>query len=122
MEQSYENQVLAPGQRILMDFKSLPLLFVVKAVQLVDLSMDKNSAGSQPTSSDPRTRGILTRQSQITFFKDAKSKVNLKASKKRPAANAIFTPDFKFEDMGVSPLFVKPLIYASRAQEPLGVT
>ena len=100
----YENQVLAPGERILMDWKSIPLLLVVKAVQLVDLSMDKQSAGAQPTTSDPRIRGIITQQSQMAFFKDAKSRVNLKASKRRPAGNAIFTPDFKFEDMGIGGL------------------
>ena len=100
----YENQVLAPGERILMDWKSIPLLLVVKAVQLVDLSMDKQSAGAQPSTPDPRVRGILTRQSQMTFFKDAKSRVNLKASKRRPAGNAILTPDFKFEDMGIGGL------------------
>lgn len=102
--QNYENQVLAPGQKVLMDYKSTPLLFVIKAIQLVDLSMDKASAGSEPSMSDPRNRGILTRQSQMNFFKDAKSRVNLKASKRRPAANAIFTPDFKFEDMGIGGL------------------
>jgi len=96
--------VLAPGQRILMDYKSIPMLFVIKAIQLVDLSMDKASAGAEPSMSDPRNRGILTRQSQMSFFKDAKSRVNLKASKRRPAANAIFTPDFKFEDMGIGGL------------------
>ncbi|KAK4693932.1 vesicle-fusing ATPase, partial [Lecanoromycetidae sp. Uapishka_2] len=101
---NYENQVLAPGQRILMDYKSVPMLFVIKAIQLVDLSMDKASAGAEPSMSDPRNRGILTRQSQMSFFKDARSRVNLKASKRRPAANAIFTPDFKFEDMGIGGL------------------
>lgn len=100
----FENQVLAPGQRILMDWKSLPLIMVVKAVQLIDLSMDKNAAGAQPSSSDPRIRGILTKQSQMTFYKDAKSRINLKASKRRPAGNAILTPDFKFEDMGIGGL------------------
>lgn len=101
---NYENQILAPGQRILMDYKSLKFLIVVKVIQLVDLSVDKNSAGSEPSMSDARSRGILTRQSQMNFFKDAKSRVNLKASKRRPAANAIFTPDFKFEDMGIGGL------------------
>ena len=80
------------------------MLFVVKAIQLVDLSMDKAAAGASPSMSDPRSRGILTRQSQMSFFKDSKSGVNLKASKRRPAANAIFTPDFKFEDMGIGGL------------------
>lgn len=101
---NYENQVLAPGQRVLMDYKSVKLLIVVKAIQLVDLSVEKGSAGSGPSMSDARSRGILTRQSQMNFFKDAKSRVNLKASKRRPAANAIFTPDFKFEDMGIGGL------------------
>lgn len=87
-----------------MDFKSLPLLIVIRTVQLVDLSMDKASAGAEPTSSDPRVRGILTRHSLMNFFKDAKSGINLKASNRRPAANAIIQPNFKFEDMGIGGL------------------
>ena len=87
-----------------MDFKSLPLLIVVRTVQLVDLSMDKSSAGAEPTSSDPRVRGILTRHSLMNFFKDAKSGINLRASNRRPAANAIIQPNFKFEDMGIGGL------------------
>ena len=87
-----------------MDFKSLPLLIVVRTVQLVDLSMDKSSAGAEPTSSDSRVRGILTRHSLMNFFKDAKSGINLRASNRRPAANAIIQPNFKFEDMGIGGL------------------
>ena len=87
-----------------MDYRSIPLLFVIKAVQLVDLSMDKGSGAPALSTSDARTRGILTRQSQMSFFKDSKSRISLKASKRRPAANAIFTPDFKFEDMGIGGL------------------
>lgn len=101
---NYENQVLAPGQVVLMDYKSIPLAFTIKAVQLVDLSMDKAAAGSQPTNSSPLSRGILTRQSQMSFTKDARSKINLKASKRRPATNAILQADFKFEDMGIGGL------------------
>lgn len=56
-----------------MDYKSLPLLVVIKTVQLVDLSMDKSAAASEPTASDARVRGIVTRQTQMDFFKDAKS-------------------------------------------------
>ena len=101
----YRNQILSPGERILMDWKSMPLLLVVKAVQLGDISMDRQSGPStQPTTSDPRARGILTTQSQMSFFKDSKSRINLKASKRRPAGNAILTPDFKFEDMGIGGL------------------
>lgn len=87
-----------------MDYKSLPLLVVLKTVQLVDLSMDKNSASSEPSHTDPRARGILTRQTFMNFFKDSKSGINLKASNRRPAANAILQPNFKFEDMGIGGL------------------
>lgn len=87
-----------------MDYKSIPLLLVIKTIQLVDLSMEKASTSSAPTHSDPRARGILTRQTFMNFFKDSKSGINLKASSHRPAANAIFQPDFKFEDMGIGGL------------------
>lgn len=99
----FENQVFAPGQRLIMDYKNIPLMFMVKTVQLVDLSMEKSS-GAAPTVSDPTARGILTRHTPITFYKDAKSPIKLKGSSKRPAANSIIAPDFKFEDMGIGGL------------------
>jgi vesicle-fusing ATPase len=99
--QLFENQVLAPGQRILMDLRSIPLLLVVKTVQLMDLSQ---KSPSSPPSSDRRSRGILTSHTQINFFKDPKTTLNLKASNRRPAANSIIAPDFKFESMGIGGL------------------
>lgn len=87
-----------------MDYKSLPLLVVLKTVQLVDLSMDKPSASQEPTHTDPHARGILTRQTLMNFFKDPRSGINLKASSRRPAANAILQANFKFEDMGIGGL------------------
>ena len=102
--QTFENQIFAPEQRLLMDYKSLPLMLVIKTVQLVDLSMDKSAAAAEPSATDARVRGIITRQTQMNFFKDAKSGINLKASNRRPAANAILAPNFKFEDMGIGGL------------------
>jgi vesicle-fusing ATPase len=49
-------------------------------------------------------RGILLKNTAITFFKDAKSPIKLKGSAKRPAANSIIAPNFKFEDMGIGGL------------------
>jgi vesicle-fusing ATPase len=97
----FENQVFAPGQRLIMDHKNIPLAFTVKTVQLVDLRMEKSS-GSAPTVSTPTARGILTRHTPITFYKDAKSPIKLKGSSKRPAANSIIAPDFKFEVSSIS--------------------
>ncbi len=98
----YENQIFAPGQKLLMDLKNIPLIFTVKTVQVVDLSMEKAAAAL--TVSTPTARGILTRATTINFYKDAKSPIKLKGSSKRPAANSIIAPDFKFEDMGIGGL------------------
>ncbi|KAI9797716.1 MAG: hypothetical protein M1825_005708 [Sarcosagium campestre] len=102
--QTYQNQIFAPGQRVLMDYKSIPLLLVVRAVQLIDLNSEKPGSSSAPTQSDPFARGILTQHTPMTFFKDSKSPIKLKASSKRPAANSIIQPNFKFEDMGIGGL------------------
>ena len=87
-----------------MDYRSVPLLFTIRAVQLVDLSTNKASWDSQPTRTDPNSRGILTSQSELTLTKDAKSPINLRSSKKKPPTNAILQANFKFEDMGIGGL------------------
>ncbi|KAI9815624.1 MAG: transport between ER and Golgi ATPase protein [Thelocarpon impressellum] len=101
---NYENQLFTPGQRLLMDHKSIPLLLVVRTVQLVDLTSEKPGASTAPTLSDPGSRGILTHHTPITFYKDARTPIKLKGSSKRPAANSIIQPNFKFEDMGIGGL------------------
>jgi vesicle-fusing ATPase len=85
-----------------MDLRSIPLLLVVKTVQLMDLRTEKSS--SAPTTSDPMARGILTSHTAINFYKDAKTPIQLKGSSRRPAANSIVAPDFKFENMGIGGL------------------
>lgn len=101
---NFENQILAPGQQLLMDIKNIYLRMSIRTVQLVDLSMEKSAASSAPAVTDPRARGILTRHTQIDFFKSAQSEIKLKASNRRPAANSIVQPGFKFEDMGIGGL------------------
>lgn len=100
----YEGQMFAPGQQLVMDHKSIVLNVTIRTTQLVDLSLEKPGSSSAPVVSDPRARGILTRHTAITFFKDAKTPIKLKGSSKRPAANSIIAPDFKFEDMGIGGL------------------
>lgn len=101
--QRFQNQIFAPGQRLLLDVGNIPLALVVRTVTLVDLSMSQRSSDTPPRS-DPGARGILTNQANVDFYKDAKSPIKLKASSKRPAANAILKADFKFESMGVGGL------------------
>lgn len=101
---SFQNQVFAPGQKLLLDVRNVPLSITVKTVTLIDLTMQQKQTNEPPTRSDSEARGILTNQSSVGFFKNAQSPINLKASNKRPAANAIISPDFKFEDMGIGGL------------------
>ncbi|KAF9893066.1 transport between ER and Golgi ATPase protein [Aspergillus nanangensis] len=100
---NFENQLFAPGQKILMDHRSIPLILTVKTVQRVDLSSEKSGSEGH-VETDPTARGILTRHSQINFFKDARTGINMKPSNRRPAANSIIQPNFKFEDMGIGGL------------------
>lgn len=99
----FQNQIFAPGQELIMDHKSYILSVLVKTVQVVDLRMEKSGSFVPPVSS-PTARGILTPQTTINFFKDPKSPIKLKGSARRPAANSIIAPDFKFEDMGIGGL------------------
>ncbi|KAH7146048.1 P-loop containing nucleoside triphosphate hydrolase protein [Dactylonectria macrodidyma] len=100
---TYQNQVLSPSQRILMDVRIIPLLIVVKTVGLVDLAMSSDDSGKQ-THREPHARGILTSQSRVLFHRDGKGDFNLKPSMSKPNSNAILAPDFKFEDMGIGGL------------------
>lgn len=99
---TFQNQILAPGQRILMDVRNIPLMIVVKTVGLVDLSM-ADDAGKQ-IHRESHARGILTNQTRVLFHRDGKGEFNLKPSATKPNSNAILAPDFKFEDMGIGGL------------------
>ncbi|KAF5024674.1 hypothetical protein F66182_3244 [Fusarium sp. NRRL 66182] len=100
---TYQNQVLSPGQRILMDHRNIPLIVVVKTVGLTDLAMTSDDS-SKKIYREPSARGILTTQSRVLFHRDGKGDFNLKPSMHKPNSNAILAPDFKFEDMGIGGL------------------
>ncbi|EME81148.1 uncharacterized protein MYCFIDRAFT_49254 [Pseudocercospora fijiensis CIRAD86] len=99
----FRNQIFAPGQSFGMDFRGLKFRLTVRTVELVDLKSLKSSGG-QTQQTHPEARGILTQETVINFFKDAKSPIQLKGSTRRPAANSVIRPDFKFEDMGIGGL------------------
>ncbi|PHH84689.1 hypothetical protein CDD83_1542 [Cordyceps sp. RAO-2017] len=100
---TFQNQILSPGQRILMDVRNIPLLIVVKTVGLTDLSMPSDDAGKQ-VFREANARGILTNQTRVLFHRDAKGDFNLKPSVSKPNSNAILAPDFSFEDLGIGGL------------------
>jgi vesicle-fusing ATPase len=100
---NFRHQIFSPGQQLLMDFKSIPLRMTVKTVELVDVASLKSS-GDATQQTSPNARGILTPETMINYFKDARTPINLKGSNRRPAANSVVRPDFKFEDMGIGGL------------------
>lgn len=87
-----------------MDIKNIVLRLSIRAIQLVDLSMEKAGSASGGSLRDPNARGILTQHTEADFFKDARTDIKLKASRRRPAVNSIVQPGFKFEDMGIGGL------------------
>ncbi|KAH8677832.1 P-loop containing nucleoside triphosphate hydrolase protein [Xylariales sp. PMI_506] len=101
--QEFQNHMFTPGQKFVMDVANIPLALTVKAVQLIDLTMEKSQAASLPSTSDPNARGIVANFTTVNLYKD-QSPIKLKGSATRPPTNAIIRPDFKFEDMGIGGL------------------
>jgi vesicle-fusing ATPase len=96
---TFDGQFLTVGQKIIMDFKSVPLTFLVKACSIVPMvSTDTKSESSTVD------KGLLNKQTHLAFYKDAKSTIKLKGSPKRPSPNSLVSPNFKFEDMGIGGL------------------
>ncbi|EWY86161.1 vesicle-fusing ATPase [Fusarium oxysporum NRRL 32931] len=98
---SYQNQVLAPGQRMLMDHRNIPLLVVVESVVLTGLD---TSSEAEQKNQDPNARGILIPQSKVFFHAKTGDGFKLKPSVNKPNASAIFAPSFKFDDLGIGGL------------------
>lgn len=97
----YEHQPFAPGQLFIFDLSSYIIRCQVKAVRLTDLSFQSDESDSL---THPMSRGIMSKETQIEFFKSQKDPLNLKASTRRAPTNAIMQPSFKFEDMGIGGL------------------
>jgi vesicle-fusing ATPase len=96
------NQVFAAGQKFLMDVRGIPLSLLVKTVELSDMTMQEKASNSSPRG-DQGARGVLTQQTAVSFHKAPNSPIKLSSSSRRNA-NAIVSPNFKFEDMGIGGL------------------
>lgn len=88
---AFTAHLLSPGQILVFEFHGHNLRATVRGLS----SMDQ-VPGSE--------LGLVTPQTQINFFQAPNSPLQLKASGKRPRANAILQPNFKFEDMGIGGL------------------
>ncbi|KAG6041945.1 hypothetical protein E4U41_000060 [Claviceps citrina] len=103
----YRDQILAPGQRMLMEIRGIPLYITVRTVELFDLLASAEDAARQ-ASRESHARGILIEQTRVVFrrdgSRDGNGKFKIKPSASKPNSNPIFTPGFKFEDMGIGGL------------------
>lgn len=98
----FESQIFSPTQYLIFEFKGHIFDLKVRNLQTIDLGDIEPVA---PVSSGIEAKGILTKQTQINFFKGRDGLVNLKSSNSlRPRSDAVIRSDFKFEDLGVGGL------------------
>ncbi|KAK6463670.1 cytoplasmic protein [Scheffersomyces coipomensis] len=111
-----ENQILQPTQPIVLDFQGSVLQLLVNNVQVVDVNKDDNLPTIKE-SIDLSTKGILLRQTDVIFYPNEKSLINLvkpasilglkfgTSPHHRPKPRKqIINPDFKLEDLGIGGL------------------
>lgn len=105
MRQTLDGNLMCIGQPIIFSFNSKMIKGTVRSLSNVDLSYSsKPGAKADSSNKSPTHFGILMSETEISFTKTEGSPLNLKASKKRAAANAIVKPDFNFSDMGIGGL------------------
>ncbi|CAE6443423.1 unnamed protein product [Rhizoctonia solani] len=102
---AFNGQVFTPGQILVFDFHGITLKCIVTGLQVVELAaiQSKKGASGDAGPSAGRT-GILMPQTEVNFIKAGDSTLKIKSSARKPAANAIIAPNFKFEDMGIGGL------------------
>ncbi|QSL66514.1 hypothetical protein MERGE_000894 [Pneumocystis wakefieldiae] len=101
----FQNQILTLEQKLIFDFKSYNIKAVVKNIKCIKVSInEKKKKEDMEILSNSYTRGILTLHTSINIYKTGNSNIRIKASTKRPNANSIIQPNFKFEDMGIGGL------------------
>ncbi|EAZ63155.2 cytoplasmic protein involved in protein transport between ER and Golgi ATPase [Scheffersomyces stipitis CBS 6054] len=113
---SYENQILQPTQKIIMDFKGVYYELYISSVQVIDIS-NNDHLPSIKDSTDLASKGILLRQTDVIFYPEDKSLINLvkptslkqkilggSTHHKPRARKQLINSDFKLEDLGIGGL------------------
>ncbi|CAN6652611.1 vesicular-fusion protein Sec18p [Trichomonascus vanleenenianus] len=97
-KQLFKHQIFQPGQKLALELNAINFRISILRTQVVDIkNLDTEHV-------QDNKRGILADTTEINFFKAPGSLLNLKAAANRPRTNAILTPNFKFEDMGIGGL------------------
>ncbi|QRV87917.1 AAA family ATPase [Ceratobasidium sp. AG-Ba] len=101
---AFNGQVFSPGQILVFDFHGITLKATVKGLQVVELAALQSKRATSAAPPGAGRFGILMDQTEVNFIKAGDSTIKIKSSARKPAANAIIAPNFKFEDMGIGGL------------------
>ncbi|KAK6455438.1 cytoplasmic protein [Scheffersomyces xylosifermentans] len=114
-KRTYENQILQPTQDLVVDYKGMLYSVYIDSVQVINMS-NKDHLPDIKDSKDLMSKGILLRQTNVIFYTDPKSLINLAkpsslkqkilggGSHRPHARKQIINPDFKLEDLGIGGL------------------
>lgn len=100
---TFRDQILQPGQFILMDHRGTPLLVTVNGVTLTNLGQQEGSE----IRNDPGARGILVQQTEVLMTADGRDQrvaLKLKSSATGSTRKPILTAGFNFSQMGIGGL------------------
>jgi len=99
---AYSGLVFAPGGMLTVDFKGDKLKLTIASLGVVELA--DGQKGGRRSHQRHIEMGVMMQKTDITIMKEGGSQMKIKASAKRAATNAIISPNFKFEDMGIGGL------------------
>lgn len=100
---TFRDQILQPGQFILMDHRGTPLLVTINGVTLTNLGQQEGSE----IRNDPGARGILVQQTEVLMTADGRDQrvaLKLKSSATGSTRKPIITASFNFSQMGIGGL------------------
>ena len=103
MRRDYDGNILNAGQPLIVQHGGYTLKATVRSLVNMDISREK-PGGAAPPSGGGGHLGIVTTVTELTFVKAEGARINIKASSKRAAANAVVRPDFNFGDLGIGGL------------------
>ena len=101
--------VFTIGQILVFEYHGQNLRCVVKSVSVLELAAEQRRGGVPGAShglggGSQTDSGIVMEKTDVTFMKEAQSKIKIKSSARKAAPNAVIAPNFKFEDMGIGGL------------------
>ncbi|KAG8722824.1 transport between ER and Golgi ATPase protein [Ceratobasidium sp. 394] len=101
---AFNGQIFSPTQILVFDYHGITLKATVKGLQVVELAALQSKRPANAAPAPGAGFGILMEQTEVNFIKAGDSTIKLKSSARKPAANAILAPNFRFEDMGIGGL------------------